>query len=643
MLQHRLEDAKNRFHKLKDEAGKWMEWDNGLLELISGYFQNMFTAEQTEDEEIIICVKQSITSEQNDELMKPITPEEVRNSIFQIHLDKALGPDGMSTTFFQKHWGIVGNDVVQLYLKRKRVGKDGYMALKLDMNKAYRIEWEFLKAILRKMGFSPWWVHLVLQCVSTGSYNIVHGDQIMGLVSPSRGIRQDDPLSPYLFIICAEGLLSVIRYYESKKWHRGVSICHRAPVISHMLFADDGYVYCKADVEEAGKVLELLHLYEKVLGQKINIEKLSVFFSTNVITYNKRDICQRLWDNKMISKSGKGILIKFVAQSLPTYAMNVFMLSLEISKDIERSFTRSIWESRDLIKKGIRWNVASGEGIWIRGQPWLADEYDPYIKTDSEAIEGRNVVSLMCMGRREWYMEITQDIFEERDQDCILNTRIEENSKEDSIYWKMEKSGVYYVRSVYRLLQMQRNYWNDNDTDSVWRIKAPPKTLNLLWRALSSCLPTRVQLQQKHVQVTTECPVCLSGDESVYHAPVSSTFASQCWRWVLTRFQTDESGKNAEIATISWAVWKARNELVWNQNRSQEDKVVESTKEYLTQWRIAQARSSVALVSPMGDGDGASCWVKSRIDTVKVMVDAAIFKNCGEFGFGIVARDCEGE
>lgn len=67
------------------------------------------------------------------------------------------------------------------YLKIKRVDKDGYVALKLDMSKAYdRIEWRFLSKILRMMGFSPWWTHLVLQCLSTVSYNIVHSDVVMG-------------------------------------------------------------------------------------------------------------------------------------------------------------------------------------------------------------------------------------------------------------------------------------------------------------------------------------------------------------------------------------------------------------------------------------------------------------------------------
>lgn len=69
-----------------------------------------------------------------------------------------------------------------------------------------------------------------------------------------------------------------------------MSICRRAPIISHMLFADDSYLFCRADVGEADKVLELLHLYEKASGQKVNMNKSSVFFSTNVITYNRNDI-----------------------------------------------------------------------------------------------------------------------------------------------------------------------------------------------------------------------------------------------------------------------------------------------------------------------------------------------------------------
>ena len=84
----------------------------------------------------------------------------------------------------------------------------------------------------------------------------------------TRGISQEDPLSPYLFIIYAEGLSALIRNYESKQLLHGVKISREAPVITHMLFADNRNLYCKANTEEARKVAELLQVYENASGQK---------------------------------------------------------------------------------------------------------------------------------------------------------------------------------------------------------------------------------------------------------------------------------------------------------------------------------------------------------------------------------------
>lgn len=118
--------------------------------------------------------------------------------------------------------------------------------------------------------------------------------ETFGSIVPTRGIRQGDPLSPYLFLLCAEGLSVIIQKFEQKGWIHGCKITNGAPTISQMLFADDGYLYCRASIEETIRIVEMLNRFEGASGQRINMEKSSVFFSRNVIQSNKDVILSKL-------------------------------------------------------------------------------------------------------------------------------------------------------------------------------------------------------------------------------------------------------------------------------------------------------------------------------------------------------------
>lgn len=107
-----------------------------------------------------------------------------------------------------------------LFQEPKRGRKDGQKK-KVDLEKAYdRINWGFLKDTLNELGLNPHFVDLIMNCVSSTFMQVLWKGSAIETFKPSRGIRQGDPLSPYLFVLCVERLAHCINFAMSnKKWN----------------------------------------------------------------------------------------------------------------------------------------------------------------------------------------------------------------------------------------------------------------------------------------------------------------------------------------------------------------------------------------------------------------------------------------
>lgn len=279
-------------------------------------------------------------------------------------------------------------------MKRKTRDKKGWMALKLDMSKAYnRVEWSYIRSMLLNLDFVDLITDLFRQCVTTAQYKIAHSGKEFGNIIPQRDLRQGDPLSSYLFLLCMEGSSALIKSYERQGLITKIRVARSAPLVSHMFFADDSYIYCHATKEEATQVMEILDIFKQASGQKINTCKSSVFSSRNVkqeikdvvieifgfpeadsntqclglpncmninkaaiLGYLKDRVCNKIqsWDGSLLNRGGKEVLLKTVAQSIPTYAMSVFLLPIQMCKDMEQMMCKYWWKSGKK-EKSIHW------------------------------------------------------------------------------------------------------------------------------------------------------------------------------------------------------------------------------------------------------------------------------------------------
>lgn len=124
---------------------------------------------------------------------------------------------------------------------------------------------------MKKIGFGDRYIKLVIDCITTINYTIL-----------INGIRQGDPISPYLFILCAESFSALLKQAEIQGEIKGMVATRGGLRVTHLLFGDNSVLFCRATINEWERIQGLITIYEKALGQDLNMDATIVFFSSNI-------------------------------------------------------------------------------------------------------------------------------------------------------------------------------------------------------------------------------------------------------------------------------------------------------------------------------------------------------------------------
>ncbi|XP_009127418.1 uncharacterized protein LOC103852254 [Brassica rapa] len=279
-------------------------------------------------------------------------------------------------------------------LRTNTACKSDFIAIKTNMSKAYdRVEWDFLEALFHRLGFHHQWIAWIMCCVRSVSFSVLLNGQSYGHIIPKREIRQGDPLSPFIFILCAEALVHTMNQAEQQGLISGMKLAPNCPTVQHLLFADDSFFLCRASLPECAEFLRRLKLYGESSGQVINFQKSAITFGVGIDPVLKRLLAEFLdieneggdgkylglpecfsgskkkllayigekmskrlrgWFAKKLSLGGKEVLLKSIALALPVYAMSCFRLTKHHCQKIMSAMASFWWDECDE-KRKIHW------------------------------------------------------------------------------------------------------------------------------------------------------------------------------------------------------------------------------------------------------------------------------------------------
>ncbi|KAL9660376.1 hypothetical protein QQ045_025189 [Rhodiola kirilowii] len=485
---------------------------------------------------------------------------------------------------------------VSHYIKGARKQKTGFISVKLDMSKAYdRIEWSFLEKMMLALGFNENWVRKVIMCVKTVTYRVKINDNISEEFKPSRGLRQGDPISPYLFLLCAEWLTCTVDKYQELRLVKGIRICRNAPIITHLMFADDCVLFLKAKPDCVMRLTEILKSYEAVSGQKVNFQKSEVVCSSNVPDVLRREIVDKLgvnivethsnylglplifgnkktalfrlieeklnrkvgdWKHKLLSTAGREVLIKSVLQSIPVYAMSVFKIPVSLCRKLVAEVMKFWWHNNKA--RGIH---------WVKAETLFKEKVNGGL-----GFRNFQLMNMALLSKQAWRIMTNPNLMVSRllksryfPESDMLNATLGSRPSyawrgimaamdivklgavwdvhNNTYYWSRDGAGQLTARGAYFSaveLEKMRNPPVGEQSNfsqlkrfwkSLWKLQIPSKIKVFGWRLFYDSLPTKQNLSRRGCVVVNKCCHCGFKGETAIH------IFKECW-WIRSLFHS---------------------------------------------------------------------------------------------------------
>ncbi|KAL9691210.1 hypothetical protein QQ045_011629 [Rhodiola kirilowii] len=374
-----------------------------------------------------------------------------------------------------------------------------------------------------------------MECVSSVKYAGRVNNMVTEEIKSERGIRKGDPLSPYLFIIVTEWLNVKLKEMHDRGELNGVRICREALVVTHLLFADDSMFFIKADHKNAYNLKRVKQV--KKLSRYLGLPVAFSHSKTEMFKFIIEKVWKRVqgWKEKILSMTGKEVLIKTVLQAIPIYAMMWFKVPDALIKRIVNIVSKYWWS-----------NNREGMGIqWCRFGK-LCDSKE----NGGLGFRNLTIFNKALLVKQVWRLLVCQDnlttkllkakYFRESNIfDSQLGTRpsfacrsiwnvskktqrwisFEESMQRPA--WSLESNGAFSSRSTYIGLKEEVDRAKKNDRGeqvdnmrvvSFWktirRLNVQPRVKNCAWRVYHDFLPSEKNLAKRGCDVQCNYQLC---------------------------------------------------------------------------------------------------------------------------------------